>query len=125
MADTQLDNIYFIGKHPHQRVFEHCAAVVHHGGAGTSHASTRAGCPSIVVPFMDEQLYWAKQLQALGLAGKPLPAKKVTAMSLATGIRAVIASIVMTEKAQQARLMMQKDQGVAKALQLITESLKI
>jgi len=54
-----------------------------------------------------------------------LPAKKVTAMSLATGIRAVLASIVMTEKAQQARLMMQKDQGVAKALQLITESLKI
>jgi len=74
---------------------------------------------------MDEQHYWAKQLQALGLAGKPLPAKKVTAMSLATGIRAVLASIVMTEKAQQARLMMQKDQGVAKALQLITESLKI
>ena len=125
LADTQLDNIYFIGKHPHQRVFEHCAAVVHHGGAGTSHATTRAGCPSIVVPFMDEQLYWAKQLQALGLAGKPLPAKKVAAMSLATGIRAVLASIVMTEKAQQARLMMQKDQGVAKALQLITESLKI
>jgi len=125
LADTQLDNIYFIGKHPHQRVFEHCAAVVHHGGAGTSHAATRAGCPSIVVPFMDEQHYWAKQLQALGLAGKPLPAKKVTAMSLATGIRAVLASIVMTEKAQQARLMMQKGQGVAKALQLITESLKI
>jgi len=125
LANSQLDNIYFIDKHPHQRVFEHCAAVVHHGGAGTSHAATRAGCPSIVVPFMDEQRYWAKQLQALGLAGKPLPAKKVTAMTLAAGIRAVLASIAMTEKAQQAGMMMQQDQGIAKALQLITESLKI
>ena len=123
LADTQLKNIYFIGKHPHQRVFEYCAAVVHHGGAGTSHAATRASCPSIVVPFMDEQLYWAKQLQALGLAGKPLPAKKVTAMSLATGIRAVLASVSMTEKAQQAGMKMQPDQGVARALQLITGAL--
>jgi UDP:flavonoid glycosyltransferase YjiC (YdhE family) len=125
LADTQLDNIYFIGKHPHQRVFEHCTAVVHHGGAGTSHAATRAGCPSIVVPFMDEQLYWAKQLQALGLAGKPLPAKKVTAMTLAAGIRSVLDSVAMAEKAQQARMMMQPDQGVAKALQLISRALKI
>ena len=125
LADTQLDNIYFIGKHPHQRVFELCTAVVHHGGAGTSHAATRAGCPSIVVPFMDEQLYWAKQLQALGLAGKPLPAKKVTAMTLAAGIRSVLDSVAMAEKAQQARMMMQPDQGVAKALQLISRALKI
>ena len=125
LADTQLDNIYFIDKHPHQRVFEHCTAVVHHGGAGTSHAATHAGCPSIVVPFMDEQLYWAKQLQALGLAGKPLPAKKVTAMTLAAGIRSVLDSVAMAEKAQQARMMMQPDQGVAKALQLISRALKI
>ncbi len=123
LANSQLDNSYFIGKHPHQKVFEHCAAVVHHGGAGTSHAATRAGCPSIVVPFMDEQLFWAKQLQALGLAGRPLPAKKVTAMSLAAGIRTALDSVAMAEKAKQAGLMMQADQGVAKALQLIAESL--
>jgi len=123
LANTQLNNIYFIGKHPHQSVFEHCAAVVHHGGAGTSHATTRAGCPSIVVPFMDEQLYWAKQLQALGLAGKPLLAKKVTSITLAAGIGTVLGSIAMTEKSQQAGMIMQQNQGVAKALQLIGVSL--
>ncbi len=123
LANTQIENIYFIGKHPHQKVFEHCAAVVHHGGAGTSHAATRAGCPSIVVPFMDEQLFWAKQLQSLGLAGKPLPAKKVTAMSLAAAIKTVIGSSAMAEKAKQARMQMQQNQGIAKALQLITETL--
>ena len=124
LANSQLDNSYFIGKHPHQKVFEHCAAVVHHGGAGTSHAATRAGCPSIVVPFMDEQLFWAKQLQALGLAGKPLPAKKVTSMSLAAGIKTVLDSVAMAEKAKQAGIMMQQNQGVVKALQLISLSLE-
>jgi len=121
LANSQLDNIYFIGKHPHQKVFEYCAAVVHHGGAGTSHAATRSGCPSIVVPFMDEQHYWAKELQDLGLAGKPLPAKKVTPMTLAAGINTVLDSVIMTKKAQIAGMTMQADQGIEKALQLISE----
>lgn len=88
-ADSQIDQIYFIGRHPHQPLFKHCAAIVHHGGAGTTHAATRAGCPSVVVPFMDEQLFWARQLQNLGLAGAPLPAKTINAQSLAEAIKTV------------------------------------
>jgi UDP:flavonoid glycosyltransferase YjiC (YdhE family) len=84
-ADSVIDQVYFIGRHPHQPLFKHCVAIIHHGGAGTTHAATYSGCPSVVVPFMDEQLFWARQLQSLGLAGNPLPAKKVTAVTLATG----------------------------------------
>jgi UDP:flavonoid glycosyltransferase YjiC (YdhE family) len=85
-ADSRQDKLYFIGKHPHQPLFQHYAAVVHHGGAGTTHAATLNGCPSIVVPFMDEQLFWGCQLQTLGLAFAPLPARKVNARSLAKAI---------------------------------------
>ncbi|WP_162232355.1 glycosyltransferase, partial [Methylogaea oryzae] len=35
-ADTRLGDCYFVGRHPHQPVFERCRAVVHHGGAGTT-----------------------------------------------------------------------------------------
>ena len=122
-ANTLMGNSYFIGKHPHQAVFERCAAVVHHGGAGTSHATTRAGCPSVVVPFMDEQLYWAKQLQILGVAGKPLPAKKLTAKALAAGIKVVLSTPAMKEKAQQLSLNMQNNDGVAQAIRLIEETI--
>lgn len=87
LAGSQQGNVYFISKHPHQPVFKRCAAVVHHGGAGTSHAATRSGCPSIVIPFMDEQLFWARQLQSLGLAGKPLPAKYVSTDTLAQAVQ--------------------------------------
>ncbi|MCX7092939.1 MAG: glycosyltransferase [Methylobacter sp.] len=118
-ADSQTDQVYFIGRHPHQPVFKRCAAIVHHGGAGTTHAATLSGCPSVVVPFMEEQLFWAKQLQALGLAGQPLPAKKVTAVALAKGIRRVLASKPMQDKAKQAGLAMQSNDGVARAIQLL------
>ncbi|MDP1773355.1 MAG: glycosyltransferase [Methylobacter sp.] len=118
-AASQTDQVYFIGRHPHQPLFKQCAAIVHHGGAGTTHAATRSGCPSVVVPFMDEQLFWARQLQMLGLAGKPLPAKKVTAAALAEGIRAVLDSKTMRDNAKQASLAMQGNDGVARAIQLV------
>lgn len=118
-AGSQDGPVYFIGRHPHQPLFKHCAAVVHHGGAGTTHAATRSGCPSIVVPFMDEQLFWARQLQALNLAGKPLPAKSVTAKSLAKGISSVLASTAMKDNAKRAGAAMQNNDGVAQAVQLV------
>jgi UDP:flavonoid glycosyltransferase YjiC (YdhE family) len=118
-ADNQNGPIYFIGRHPHQPVFKQCAAIVHHGGAGTSHAATRSGCPSVVVPFMDEQLFWAKQLQVLGLAGKPLPAKKVTAAMLAKAIKTVLDSKAMQEKSLLTGQIMQSHHGVASAVDLL------
>ncbi len=124
-ADSQIDQVYFIGRHPHQPLFKHCAAIVHHGGAGTSHAATRAGCPSVVVPFMDEQLFWARQLQTLGLAGKPLPAKKVTAAALAKGIRTVLNSKTLQDNARQAGRTMQNNDGIARAIQLLETHVKI
>ena len=124
-AGSQIDNIYFIGKHPHQPVFKHCAAVVHHGGAGTTHAATRSGCPSVVIPFMDEQLFWARQLQKLKLAGTPLPAKTVTAEALANAIQATLMSTQYRNRAQEAGQTMQADDGVVSAIQLLQERIKV
>jgi UDP:flavonoid glycosyltransferase YjiC (YdhE family) len=118
-ADSQLDQVYFIGRHPHQPLFKHCAAIVHHGGAGTTHAATQSGCPSIVVPFMDEQLFWARQLQNLGLAGDPLPAKTINAQLLAKAIQTVLNTQSMQEKSRLASLSMQSHDGVASAVRLL------
>jgi UDP:flavonoid glycosyltransferase YjiC (YdhE family) len=118
-AGSLTDQVYFIGRHPHQPLFRHCAAIVHHGGAGTTHAATRSGCPSVVVPFMDEQLFWARQLQSLSLAGNPLPAKKITAAALAKGITTVLDTTKMRENAQQARRTMEANDGTARAVQLL------
>lgn len=118
-ADSRQDNLYFIGKHPHQPLFQHCAAVVHHGGAGTTHAATLSGCPSIVVPFMDEQLFWGYQLQTLGLAFAPLPARKVDAQSLAKTIEQVLGSETLANNAKRYSREMQSHDGVAEGVRLI------
>lgn len=124
-ANSQQDEVYFIGRHPHQPVFKHCAAVVHHGGAGTTHAAARSGCPSVVVPFMDEQLFWAKRLQHLQLAAKPLPAKQVNAVKLAKGIRTVLDNAKLSFNARQVSHALQRRDGVSKAVQLVTQQLVI
>ncbi len=121
--ETQHGDIYFIGKHPHQAVFKHCAAVVHHGGAGTTHSATLSGCPSIVVPFMDEQLFWACQLQHLNLAPAPLPAKNVTATALSERIREVLQSESMRLNALKAKNKIDPGQGTRRAVQLLAAAL--
>ncbi|MBL1265436.1 glycosyltransferase [Methylomicrobium sp. RS1] len=119
-AGSQQGNVYFIGKHPHQPVFGRCAAVVHHGGAGTTQAATRAGCPSVAVPFMEEQLFWATQLQRMGLAGKPLPAKRVNADALAQAVANIISDPGYGSRAQRIGEQMRAHDGVAEAVELLT-----
>jgi sterol 3beta-glucosyltransferase len=124
-ADSRQGNVYFIGRHPHQPVFARCAAVIHHGGAGTSHAATRAGCSSVVVPFMEEQLFWATQLHRLGLAGKPLPAKKVTAKALAQAIGNLLSDPGYREHARRIGAQMQGNDGVAGAIELLAAQFQL
>ncbi|MFI3138221.1 MAG: glycosyltransferase [Methylococcaceae bacterium] len=124
-ADTQQDQVFFIGRHPHQPVFRQCAAVVHHGGAGTSHSATLSGCPSIVVPFMDEQFFWGCQLNIAGLAPAPLYAKNATPETLAERLLTVLSSADMTKNAQQAALTVSPTQGVVNAVALIEAAVGI
>jgi vancomycin aglycone glucosyltransferase len=43
------------------------AAVVHHGGAGTTAAASRAGVPQVIVPMFSDQFYWADRVDSLGI----------------------------------------------------------
>lgn len=65
-------NIVCIGDQPHEALFRHVRAAVHHGGAGTTAAAVRAGVPSVVVPHFADQFYWGHRLHALGVAPQPL-----------------------------------------------------
>jgi vancomycin aglycone glucosyltransferase len=56
-----------IGDVNHQALFTRVAAVVHHGGAGTTAAAARAGVPQVVVPMFSDQFYWAHRIRALGI----------------------------------------------------------
>lgn len=118
-AESVQDHCFFIGRHPHQTLLRRCRAIVHHGGAGTTHSALLSACPSVVVPFMDEQLFWGKQLQQLGIAPAPLPAKHATAAQLAARLTEVLQTASMRQQAQHMTAQMQQTQGVERAIALI------
>lgn len=51
-------HVCVIDSAPHDWLFPRMAAVVHHGGAGTTAAGLRAGRPSIVCPAFGDQSFW-------------------------------------------------------------------
>jgi UDP:flavonoid glycosyltransferase YjiC (YdhE family) len=53
-AANDDDNVLFIGDCPHEWLFQHVAAVVHHGGAGTTACGLLNGRPTTIVPFFGE-----------------------------------------------------------------------
>jgi vancomycin aglycone glucosyltransferase len=50
-----------------QALFPRVAAVVHHGGAGTTTAAFAAGVPQVVIPQVYDQHYWAHRVETLGV----------------------------------------------------------
>lgn len=55
-------------------LFPRVAAIVHHGGAGTTTAAALAGVPQVVVPNQYDQHYWARRVQELGIGRAHAPA---------------------------------------------------
>jgi len=56
-----------IGEENLQELFTRVAAIVHHGGAGTTTIAALAGTPQVVVPQMYDQHYFARRIQELGI----------------------------------------------------------
>lgn len=85
-ASALPGNFFVLDDTPHNWLFPRVAAIIHHGGSGTTHSAARAGVPSIVVPFAADQFFWAERLRRLGVASEPVRAGRVRAAALAQGI---------------------------------------
>ena len=114
--------IFFLKSAPHAWLFPRMAALVHHGGAGTTAAGLRSGAPTTVIPFSNDQFAWARRVFELGVAAKPLPRKNLTAERLAERIRSSLAP----DRVAAARLLGEKirgENGAGNAARIICESL--
>jgi sterol 3beta-glucosyltransferase len=58
---------YMLDKVPHDWLFPQIDAALHHGGAGTTGASLRAGIPTLIKPWFGDQFFWASRVQKLGV----------------------------------------------------------
>jgi UDP:flavonoid glycosyltransferase YjiC (YdhE family) len=71
---------------PHGALFPRVAAVVHHGGAGTTHAVLLAGVPQLIVPHGLDQHNWARRVHALGVGPRPLARRRFSATRLTEAV---------------------------------------
>lgn len=117
------DNIYVIKSAPHEWLFNQVAAVVHHGGAGTTAAALRAGKPQIIVPFFGDQSFWAQRMANLDVSATPLPQKKVTADLLAEKIIEVVTDSQMGESARLLQEKIEQEDGIEAAIKIIDQIL--
>ena len=86
--DTRLapQDVLFIDDCPHEWLFQHVRAVVHHGGAGTTAAGLAAGKPTVIVPFFGDQPFWGDRVAEIGAGPPPIPHRKLTPENLAQAI---------------------------------------
>jgi vancomycin aglycone glucosyltransferase len=103
------DDCFAVGEVNQQALFARVAAVVHHGGAGTTATAARAGAPQVVIPQMADQPYWAGRVAELGLGAAhdgPTPTAEslsdalMTALAPETRARAIaVAGTIRTDGA--------------------------
>jgi UDP:flavonoid glycosyltransferase YjiC (YdhE family) len=80
------NDVFFISKYPHLKLFPRMATVIHHGGAGTVATSAISGVPQIVVPHLLDQYYWGSQIYRSNLGPKPIWRSRLTSRKLAGAI---------------------------------------
>lgn len=104
---------------PHAKLFPRLAAVVHHGGSGTTATAARAGIPQVIVPHLMDQYYFADRMVQLKLAAPPLPIAKLTASGLAAAIECAIK--LPPEPRRETARRLQNSNGVQTAVERISD----
>jgi sterol 3beta-glucosyltransferase len=104
---------------PHAWLFPRCAAIVHHGGAGTTGASLRSGVPSVLVPVFADQPFWGERVRALGVGPAPIMRRALGADGLAAALRQALGDDAMRDRAARLGALLRDEDGVAAAVAVV------
>ena len=115
----QPESVFQIGSVPHDWLFPRVAAVVHHGGAGTTGAGLRAGRPTVICPFVGDQPFWGRRVNELGVGTKPIPKKKLTIERLVDAVGDAIGNERIRQSAADLGVKIRAEDGVARAVEFI------
>ncbi|MGE5071892.1 MAG: glycosyltransferase [Anaerolineae bacterium] len=119
--DELGDLAFSVDSVPHDWLFPRMAAVVHHGGAGTTAAGLRAGVPSVIVPFAADQPFWARRVFELGAGTRPTAVQDLTAQGLAQAITTAVTDHGMQECAEALGQKIRAEDGVERAVEVFED----
>lgn len=122
--DTSDADVLAVRDVPHSWLFPRMAAVVHHGGAGTTAAGLRAGAPTVVCPFFGDQPYWGERVASLGAGPAPLPFRALTVPRLAARIRNAVQDQGMADRAGELGRRIRDEDGLGRAQEIIDSLLR-
>lgn len=125
LQDYKLpDTMFACGSVPHSWLFKQGCFVIHHCGFGTTAATIIYGIPSIPVPHVLDQMGFAKQLNDINVAVKPLSAKKLSEEKIIDAIEEMKRTYDEKKKnAEEISYKVRSEEGLAKTIHLITDVL--
>ena len=109
---SDSDDIFFIQKYPHLKLFPKMAAVIHHGGAGTTATAAISGVPQIIVPHLLDQYYWGNQIYQSRLGPSPIWRSELTSTKLAASIRQCLSNEQFRQKARETAGIIKQQDGL-------------
>ena len=117
-VDHIPDHVHVLDRAPHDWLFPKCSAVIHHGGAGTTHEGLRRGRPTLVCPLFGDQPFWGRVVNDLGAGPKPISLRKLTEANLADALTE-LSSGAFDEKARAIGALVREEPGAQRAADLI------
>jgi len=114
------DNLFCIENViPHQLIFPKCDAIIHHGGAGTTHSAARSGRPQMVVPLLLDQFYWSRRVEELGIGPAGVKIKSVSRKQLDRKIADLVGNPAYKEKAAAMGTLIRGENGLENMCRII------
>ncbi len=123
VVEDAPDNVFLLKEAPHDWLFPQMAAVVHHGGAGTTAAAFRAGKPQLVCPFFGDQPFWGRRVAALGVGPNYINQKKLSVERLTQALVSLTTDETMGTRAAELGANIRSEDGVARAVGVINARL--
>lgn len=115
------DSVLWVAYAPLQGLLPHCAALIHHGGIGTTAEALRAGVPQLVVPFAHDQFDNGERVKALGV-GSTLPAARLRVGNLRRRLEGLLASDDVQAQCRAAAARLAENRGAGAVCEIIVDA---
>ncbi len=115
-------DVFFIRNYPHEYLFPRTAAIIHHGGAGTTATATRSGRPQIIVPHILDQYYHGYKIFMSGLGAKPVRRSRISLRTITQALTFCLSNPDIQMRAEAVARSIQAEQSLEKTIQIIEQA---